>query len=379
LIDANYVFFQLLPHIGGRLIGPKLTCINMLDFSCSKTTFVVKIVAAPAEVAKWQTQLTQNHPRFTPHVGSSPTFGILSNTRIQMNQPKQDWAVVQFQAPSEQEDLCSWLMFELGALGCEVENLVDNKILLKSSFKAENVNDEKIGEIARALEGYSLNSCLSSLRIESLPDEDWLAKWKEGLGPFRVGEKLLITPPWCIAAAEALIDKGSQMLIIDPGMAFGTGLHATTQYCLKSIEKELKGDKILDVGTGSGILAIACALLYKNYSIVGIDIEADALGNAQHNLILNKVKDKIKLVAGEPAQLLPAKFDTLLSNITCEDIIALLPVYIQLLNPHGQVICAGILKEKINMLEAAIAAYPLKIVDREYTGEWAGVRLAMTS
>jgi ribosomal protein L11 methyltransferase len=340
---------------------------------------VVKIVAAPAEVAKWQTQLTQNHPRFTPHVGSSPTFGILSNPRIQMNQPKQDWAIVQFQAPSEQEDLCSWLMFELGASGCEVESLIDNKILLKSSFNAAAISDEKIGEIARALEGYNLSSCLTSLRIESLPNEDWLAKWKEGLGPFRIGEKLVITPPWCIDAADALLDKGSQKLIIDPGMAFGTGLHATTQYCLKSIEKELKGEQILDVGTGSGILAIACALLYRNYSVVGIDIDVDALANAQHNLELNKVEDKIKLVAGEPAQLSPAKFDTLLSNITCEDIIALLPVYIKLLKPHGQVICAGILKEKIDMLKAAITAYPLTLVDTEYTGEWVGVRLELIS
>ncbi len=295
-----------------------------------------------------------------------------------MNQPKQDWAIVQFQALSEQEDLCSWLMLELGAVGCEVDSLADNNILLKCSFKAAAVSEDKIGEIARALEGYNLNNCLHSLRIESLADQDWLSKWKEGLAPFLVGERLVITPPWCVEAAETLMHNGRHKLIIDPGMAFGTGLHATTQYCLRAIEKAVQGDRILDVGTGSGILSIACALLYRQCSIVGIDIEADALGNARHNLSLNKVEDKIKLVVGEPAQLLPSKFDTLLSNITCEDIVALLPVYAQLLNPHGQVICAGILKEKINLLEASILAHSFKIVDREDTGEWSGVRLALT-
>jgi ribosomal protein L11 methyltransferase len=293
-----------------------------------------------------------------------------------MNQPKQNWAVVQFQAAKEQEDLCSWLMFELGALGCEVDELADNKILLKSSFSAVTCGEEKVAEIARALEGYNLNTCLGSMRIESLADEDWLSKWKEGLAPFRVGDKLVVTPPWCTEAADALLDNSRNKLIIDPGMAFGTGLHATTQYCLKSIEKGVSGNQILDVGTGSGILAIACALLYTDCAIVGIDIEADALGNARDNLALNKVEDKIKLVVGQPAQLLPAKFDTLLSNITCEDIVSLLPVYAQLLNPDGQVICAGILNEKLYLLEDAIAPHGFRIIDKEVTGEWVGVRLA---
>jgi ribosomal protein L11 methyltransferase len=141
---------------------------------------------------------------------------------------------------------------------------------------------------------------------------------------------------------------------------------------LVTIENRLPKGRILDVGTGSGILAIAAALLDKGATILAIDNDPTALENASVNLKLNRLEPQIQLLLSAPENV-EGKFSTILSNMTCEDIIALLPTYERLLLPNGTVVGAGILKEKMSLLEAASRQANFEIIDREEKGEWMGV------
>jgi ribosomal protein L11 methyltransferase len=284
------------------------------------------------------------------------------------------WTSIRFEADVNEEELAAWLMIGCGALGCEVENLPGGRIVVKSSFESKKLSKTALGDLTERLEEYGLGKSLRTLKVEEFAEEDWLAKWKEGFEAFSIGKHFIVCPVW----QRDRFAKGSNgkcVIVINPAMAFGTGLHATTQYCLKSIEKCDLNNRVLDVGTGSAILSIGTALLYPKASIVALDNHPQAIENARENIQLNHVENRIELIFGEPETVLSRQFDCILSNITCEDIIALLPDYMKVLAPSGKIICAGILKDKFALLEAALDKLELQIVDREDTGEWTGVTL----
>ena len=285
------------------------------------------------------------------------------------------WTSIRFEAEVNEEELAAWLIIGCGALGCEVENLQGGKIAVKSSFESKVLNEIALNELTARLEEYGLGKSLRTLKIEKIADEDWLAKWKEGFEAFSIGKHFIVCPVWQ-RDRFAKGNNGKCVILINPAMAFGTGLHATTQYCLKSIEKSDLNCRVLDVGTGSAILSIGTALLYPKASIVALDNHPQAIENARENIQLNSVEDRIELIFGEPETVLSRQFDCILSNITCEDIIALLPDYMKMLAPTGKIICAGILKEKLTLLEAAVNKHKLLVVDREDTGEWVGITLS---
>jgi ribosomal protein L11 methyltransferase len=288
-----------------------------------------------------------------------------------MNSVKTIWTAIKFETAPENEDLACWLMIEFGAKGCEVEKLPSANLLVKSYFEGDT---EIIDTIALRLEEYGLGKALNSLQHEELDEQDWLGKWKASFKPFAVGNKFVVCPAWeADKPLEAGLEAGLR-IIIEPGMAFGTGLHATTQFCLVTVEKGLPKGPILDVGTGSGILAIAAALLDKEAKILAIDNDPTALANAAVNLKLNRVEAQVELLLSSPENV-EGKFRTILSNMTCEDIIALLPTYECLLVPNGIVVGAGILKVKMSLLESAIAQANFEISEREEKGEWMGVVL----
>ncbi|PWU00528.1 MAG: hypothetical protein C5B53_03915 [Candidatus Melainabacteria bacterium] len=288
---------------------------------------------------------------------------------------ERSWTSIEFETDVSQEELASWLMIGCGACGCEVKNLPGGKIVVKSSFETDALNPTAISELTARLEEYGFGESLRTFHIEKFASEDWLAKWKEGFAAFPVGSKIIVCPVWQKDQFENVRD-GKCVIVINPAMAFGTGLHATTQYCLKTIEKFELNNRVLDVGTGSAILSIATALLYPNASIVALDNNPQAIENARENIRLNGVEDRVDLILAEPQVVQSRQFDTILSNITCEDIVALLPEYLRMLAPSGKIICAGILKEKRRLLEHAITEHNLLIVDQEETGDWLGTTVS---
>jgi ribosomal protein L11 methyltransferase len=142
---------------------------------------------------------------------------------------------------------------------------------------------------------------------------------------------------------------------------------------LTAIERETQIGEALDVGTGSGILAIAVALLFEAAKVTAIDIDPECMRTSKVNLELNGVSDRIDLLLGTTAVIHSRQFKHILSNMTCEDIIALLPEYERLLLPGGVVFCAGVLTEKLPLLEAALTARRWEILNKEHVGVWTGL------
>ncbi|MBX9771080.1 MAG: 50S ribosomal protein L11 methyltransferase [Candidatus Obscuribacterales bacterium] len=290
------------------------------------------------------------------------------------NTDKRNWLQFEFEVDAEQEDLASWLMIQNGSTGCEIAPVDKTRVLVKANFEEEKATEEHIGNVKALLEEYGLAPCLKTLRVKTIADEDWLAKWKEGYKPFNIGSMFLVCPPWLKdeLTAEQLHER--HLVLIEPGMAFGTGLHATTRYCMEAMEHFAVPDDVLDVGTGSGILAIAAGKLNPSAKIIAVDTDPESIRVATENLELNNTKN-VKLVQGSTEVLDNQTFDLILSNLTCEDNVALMIDYLRLLRPAGRIICAGILVEKLNRLEDAIATYPLKVVDKQLDDKWAGITL----
>lgn len=289
---------------------------------------------------------------------------------------KRRWAVVEFETAAEHEDLASWLMMQCGSNGCEIKPSNNGEVTVHAPFNDAELTEEQLANIKCRMEEYGLSPALKSLRHTSIVEEDWLAKWKEGFEPFNVGAKLIVCPPWSLDDLKKADTGDRTILVLEPGMAFGTGLHATTQYCLRALEAQTPPLSVIDVGTGSGILAIACAMLYPTSAVTGVDTDPVAIEVAHKNLELNDMQGKIKLICGSTESVADQKFDAILSNLTCEDIVSILPEYEEILAPNGYVICAGILQEKLPMLQSALEDRGWKELDLQLSGMWAGLTIA---
>jgi ribosomal protein L11 methyltransferase len=285
------------------------------------------------------------------------------------------WAAVEFEVAADNEELAGWAVMDgCGATACEVKPLDNGLVLIHATFDRSSLSPEEVVQIRAELSRYGVLGPCAKLRTCAVAQEDWLAKFKAGFKPFPVGERLLVSPPW--EAESAKSSAGTRkLLVVEPGMAFGTGLHATTQFCLRSLETEPIGHDILDIGTGSAILAIAAILLEPGAHITAIDHDPTAIEVAAENCRLNGVEGKIRLLTGSMELVEGQQFDSILSNLTCEAIVSLLPSYKRVLRPGGTVVCAGVLAEKLPLLEKGAAEHGFRVKRTEPEGTWCGVIL----
>ena len=295
---------------------------------------------------------------------------------------KRSWATIQFELTQdletaasriEVEEMATWLMIQNGATACEVKSGDNNQHIVEATFPSESLSEQELNSIKASMEEYGLSRCLRSLKVSSVHEQDWLKRWKEGFEPFVIGKKLGICPPWLKDELDKELMKGRHVIYIEPGMAFGTGLHATTQFCMTAIENESEIEEALDVGTGSGILAIAAVLLNKSCKIIAVDNDPESVRTANLNKEINGVSNQIEVVLGTTASVRDRKFKHIFSNMTCEDIIALLPENERLIAPSGVVFCAGVLTEKCYLLEKALAERSWKVLHKEESGIWTGL------
>ena len=255
--------------------------------------------------------------------------------------------------------------------------------------------EENLDRIARLWEelrnlGMAEGPCRISSRKVS--EDDWAGKWKAQVGPVRVSEGLMVAPPWSKAPwsevpwsephradaprAEAHHSGPSRsdrplVVRINPGTGFGTGGHETTQLCLRQLEKRVRpGDRVLDVGSGSGVLAIASVLLGADRA-TGIDIDPETLGNARENARLNGVADRVDVHEGpmdHPA--VGGRYRIVVSNISAASLTAMLPGFAACLHPTGELILSGLLIEEAGSFEAALASGDFSLLERETLGVW---------
>ncbi len=212
--------------------------------------------------------------------------------------------------------------------------------------------------------------------FRELRDEDWANAWKEHYRPFRLGRRLRIRPTWLAAEPDDDARPDDVTLVLDPGMAFGTGLHPTTQSCLRALEDLVQpGVTVLDAGTGSGILAIAAARLGAAH-VAAFDTDALAVRATQDNAAQNGVAERIHVWRGEldstAAAAGPGPWDIVVANILAPIIIRLLSEdgLLGYVAPDGYLILSGIIDEQGPDVEAALAAAGGQVRRIISAGDW---------
>ena len=202
----------------------------------------------------------------------------------------------------------------------------------------------------------------------TVSEEDWANNWKQYFKPLPVGEKLIVVPSWDTDVPEEYSDR--IQIVMDPGMAFGSGQHDTTRLCLEMVEKYIKkGDKVLDVGTGSGILAIG-ALKLGAGEAAGIDIDPLAVRISSENAAASGFGDRFKAVCGDLATDIDGKFDLIVANIVADIVIRLIPDTFRLMAEKGILILSGIITERRADVEAALKKTGYKLKDSKEQGGW---------
>lgn len=203
-------------------------------------------------------------------------------------------------------------------------------------------------------------------QFRELAEDDWANAWKKHYHVLRVGQRLVITPPW----EKYNPQPDDVVVVLDPGMAFGTGLHPTTQMCLQALEEHLEpGDKVLDLGTGSGILAIAAAKLGAG-SVLALDNDPLATRVAQANVKSNGVQNAVTVELGSLDKD-TKEFDLVLVNILARVIIELAGQGLaDRVLPTGLMIVAGIIEEQEAEVTAALRKHGVEIVERRQDKDW---------
>lgn len=205
-----------------------------------------------------------------------------------------------------------------------------------------------------------------SVDVESVDEQDWATAWKKYYRPTKVGERIVVCPSW--ESYEKSDDE--IVLTLDPGMAFGTGTHDTTRLCIRLIERFVtSGVSLLDVGTGSGILAVA-ALLLGAKNAVGVDIDEVAVRVAKENAEINGVSERVKFLAGDLTDKVSGKFELVTANIVADVIIRLLPSLAEFLNEDGMFIASGIIDTREADVISALSDAGYELIGREESGGW---------
>jgi ribosomal protein L11 methyltransferase len=257
-------------------------------------------------------------------------------------------------APKEQQLKCSWYgldvvirieareaveyaLMEAGSLGTETNQGEDGFLIVSAYFNSLPERERVRDELQEALHIYSLpSSTVLEMSVREVADQDWLGEWKKSWQPVEVGKRFIIAPPW-----SEIPDAHDRVLIrIEPGMAFGTGTHETTRLCLAAIEKHFDGGSFLDVGTGTGILAIAAAKLFPDAHIEACDTDGEAIGIAEENAQLNGVP-AIVFRVGSIEENGTASANCVCANLTADTIAQILPELVGA--TCGRLILSGIL------------------------------------
>lgn len=205
-----------------------------------------------------------------------------------------------------------------------------------------------------------------NLGSETVDDNDWNENWKKYFKAFEIGEKLAICPSW-----EEYNNKDNRIVIsLDPGAAFGTGTHATTSLCLEILENKIcEEHSVLDVGTGSGILAIASMLLGAK-SAIGVDIDALSVETANENARRNNVEQGTEFIVGNLADKISGKYDVVCANIVADVIIRLFDNIGNFMKDDGVLIISGIIDIRAEEVERSAKEHGFKIIENHTREEW---------
>jgi ribosomal protein L11 methyltransferase len=310
------------------------------------------------------------------------------------------WNKFTLKTTTEAEDIISSVLMELGIEGIEIEDKVpltegdkqhmfgdvapelepDDGVAYISFYLDLDIDkDEILGQIREELKGLEsfLNIGEASIEESTTEDLDWVNNWKQYFKQFYVDD-ILIIPSWEDVKPQ---DEGKLIIHIDPGTAFGTGMHETTQLCMKQLKKYVtSGMKILDVGCGSGILSIT-ALKLGALKAVGTDLDPSAITATRENKEANHVKDEqLDVIIGNLIDDTAVKdavgyqaYDIVAANILADVLIPLTPVALEHLKTGGFYIISGIIDTKETQVLEAVKNSGLEVLETTYQGEWVSI------
>ncbi len=257
----------------------------------------------------------------------------------------------------------------------DLEASMHGKSRVTFYLPADETGFAQMGEVRLALEDLKArrSDCGTLLlSLENLRDEDWENNWKQYYKPMEIGQRLLVIPQW------EQVDPGQRVpLILDPGLTFGTGSHATTRLCLTALEKTVaQGDRVLDLGCGSGILSIAALRLGASQALA-VDIDDKCLDVAYENAALNGIgKDRYTVRVGDVLsdgslrRELEGGYDIVVANIVADVIIALAPLVPAMLRPGGTFLCSGIIDDRAEEVRSALEAAGWTVLETQSADGW---------
>jgi ribosomal protein L11 methyltransferase len=280
------------------------------------------------------------------------------------------WYAVDLTIESAAREAAEYALMEAGALGTETTAAAGD---VETLCVAGYFNDAPEREAVRAgvldaLRIYALpSSSVREMALREVEARDWLGEWKKSWQPVAVGTRFVIAPPW-----GEVENRPERIVIrIEPGMAFGTGTHETTRLCLAALEKYFTGASLLDVGTGTGILAIAAAKLDAQARIEACDTDAEAVEIARENARLNDIPGtQINFRTGTIEES-GASFDCVCANLTADVILPLLPALIAA--TCGRLILSGILDTQAAAVRTRLAVLGITDTETVADGEWVAI------
>lgn len=306
------------------------------------------------------------------------------------------WTEVLIKVDPQAVEAVTDILYGLGAQGVAIDepvdvqklredelywDYIDEKLLendteetkIMAYFSEEETNlPEKIAVIKekiRNLTEFGLSIGSGTVELSNVNQEDWESAWKQYFKPVHVTDRIVVKPEW----EEYSPQEGEIVIEIDPGMAFGTGTHETTSMCINQIEKNLKaGDRVIDIGSGSGILSMASVLLGAEKA-TGVDLDPVAVRVALENVELNNLQDKIDILHGNLTDVIREKADIVVANIMADIILILLEDVREFIKDDGLFISSGIIQEKRAAVEARLLEKNFRIVEVETKGEWCAI------
>jgi len=314
------------------------------------------------------------------------------------------WKKFTVKTITDAEDIIISTLYDIGLEGAQIEDKVpltplekeqmfvdilpdgpeDDGIAYLSFFVEDSEKNpvdtnEMTARIKQELDGLRnfMDVGEGTIMVSETEDIDWINNWKQFFHQFYIDD-LLVIPSWEEVKPE---DKDKKILHIDPGTAFGTGMHETTQLCIRQLKKYITPEtELLDVGTGSGILAII-SLMYGIKRAVGTDLDPCAVEAVRENMKANNIKPECfemmigNIITDKAVQdsVGYQKYDIVVANILADVLVPLTPVIVNLLKPGGVYITSGIINNKEQVVRDAVEQAGLEVIDVTYQGEWVSV------
>ena len=302
------------------------------------------------------------------------------------------WNEVKVETASEAVEAVANILMEAGASGVAIEDALDVENFHSDAYGELLTKDDfahiKEGALVMAyfpetvflpeqlpfiqaqitkLSDFGLAIGKNTLTVSEVAEEDWATAWKKYYHPVRVTRCLTIVPSW---ESYQPVTDDEKVILLDPGMAFGTGTHPTTNLTLQALEVTLRGgETVLDVGTGSGVLSIA-SKYYGAKEVHAFDLDSVAVAAAQENMDLNPVAKDVKVSVNDLLAGISIEADVIVANILADIIVRMIPDAARLLKPEGRFIVSGIISEKQPMILAEMQAHGFELTQLFTQKDW---------